>query len=239
MIPILLSAESFVFRPDPECIFKKVSALIGCPGSQSHGPIQEKIQKIIQQAFSQIRVAFAYKEAPLIHWSETYIAADDVRIDSPRWSELVRLMESPRRVCAFVITLGAGFDQWVEKIQSGSILEGFIADAFGAAYVEAAAGALFLELERCYAEINLACTRRLSPGYCDWDLEKGQKALFEFLHPETIGVVCRASGLMMPLKTISAVFFAGEKVLHKTPCMFCPHDSCAHRRQARQPTAQA
>ena len=56
-------------------------------------------------------------------------------------------------------------------------------------------------------------TLAYSPGYCGWHIS-AQKVLFEFLHPERIGITLRDSFLMEPLKSISGVLIAGPKEIH-------------------------
>ena len=74
---------------------------------------------------------------------------------------------------------------------------------------------------------------RFSPGYCGWHLS-GQKKLFEFLHPEDIGIILLDSFLMKPLKSISGVIVIGEKEIHifqdSYPfCRQCKTHSCRDR----------
>ncbi len=72
-----------------------------------------------------------------------------------------------------------------------------------------------------------------SPGYCGWHIS-GQKRLFEFLHPEVIGIELLDSFLMRPLKSISGVLVAGRKEIHQFAdsypfCNQCPTHSCQER----------
>jgi len=74
---------------------------------------------------------------------------------------------------------------------------------------------------------------RFSPGYCGWHTS-GQKKLFEFLHPEEIGIFLLDSFLMKPLKSISGVMVAGEKEIFifedSYPfCSECGSHSCRDR----------
>jgi len=74
---------------------------------------------------------------------------------------------------------------------------------------------------------------RYSPGYCGWHIS-GQKKLFEFLHPEDIGISLRNSFLMQPLKSISGVLIAGQKEIHcfkdNFPfCRGCTRRTCRER----------
>jgi hypothetical protein len=72
-----------------------------------------------------------------------------------------------------------------------------------------------------------------SPGYCGWHIS-GQKKLFEFLHPERIGVSLRESYLMDPLKSVSGVLIAGPARIHELDmsyncCSQCEIHNCRDR----------
>jgi hypothetical protein len=72
-----------------------------------------------------------------------------------------------------------------------------------------------------------------SPGYCGWHVS-GQRALFAFLRPETIGVTLNASCLMDPLKSVSGVLAAGPPEIHRfSPgypfCADCRDKPCLGR----------
>jgi hypothetical protein len=231
MTPIHILSESFQFRMDTQIAMEQVARQIGYPKIPSDRQVKAMIQSIIQEGNDKIRVDFVYKEDRITDWAGPSIVTESILVESLRWSELVRHMETPQRVCAFVITLGSQFDLWIQQLQKQSLFDAYIADAFGSVCIESAADQLSIELEKQYARIDLECSSRLSPGYCDWRLACGQKAVFQFLQPENIGLSCRSTGLMVPLKTISAVFFAGKRVLWKTPCVFCNDRTCRHRRE--------
>ncbi len=74
---------------------------------------------------------------------------------------------------------------------------------------------------------------RYSPGYCGWHIS-GQKKLFEYLHPEDIGVTLLDSFLMKPLKSISGLIVSGKKEIHNFEdsypfCQQCKTHSCRNR----------
>ncbi len=69
---------------------------------------------------------------------------------------------------------------------------------------------------------------RYSPGYCGWDIS-GQRKLFEFLHPERIGISLRESFLMEPLKSVSGVLIAGPKEIHDVEMSYPFCDRCDTR----------
>lgn len=68
-----------------------------------------------------------------------------------------------------------------------------------------------------------------SPGYCGWHVS-GQRALFDFLRPEEIGITLNASCLMQPLKSISGVLVVGPGHIHR----FHPTYSFCERCQEKQ-----
>lgn len=75
-----------------------------------------------------------------------------------------------------------------------------------------------------------------SPGYCGWHVS-AQKALFDVLKPEEIGIILRDSFLMEPLKSISGVLIAGPANIHQIDnsysfCADCENEPCRARMAA-------
>ena len=72
-----------------------------------------------------------------------------------------------------------------------------------------------------------------SPGYCGWDVS-GQRAIFDFLGPEEVGITLNASCLMQPLKSISGVLVVGAGNIHRfhptySFCECCREKQCRDR----------
>ena len=81
-----------------------------------------------------------------------------------------------------------------------------------------------------------AATMPFSPGYCGWHVS-GQRALFDVLRPEEIGITLSDSFLMRPLKSISGVIVAGPKEIFEFEdtfpfCAECETHSCRDRIKA-------
>jgi hypothetical protein len=233
MTPVQIIPESFQFYLAPQKALEQVVRQIGYPKIPADHQINQMIQDIIGQGESKIQINFTYKETRIMNWEGRSIVAEGICIESLRWTELLKHMDSPERVCCFVVTLGAEFDQWMKQLQQQSMFDAFVGDAFGSVYIDFAADQLSVELENQYAQMALECSRRLSPGYCDWRLDDGQKAIFQIVQTGHIGVTCLPTGLMVPLKTISAAIFTGKRVPWKTPCVFCNDRTCRHRREAQ------
>lgn len=74
---------------------------------------------------------------------------------------------------------------------------------------------------------------RYSPGYCGWHIS-GQRALFERLEPEEIGIALTESYLMQPIKSISGVMLVGPAEIHNFVisykfCDICKTKECRSR----------
>ncbi|MFH0981649.1 MAG: vitamin B12 dependent-methionine synthase activation domain-containing protein [Planctomycetota bacterium] len=142
------------------------------------------------------------------------------------------------RLALFVVTLGEAISREIAaRFGARDFALGYMLDSVASTAADHAAKVA----ERRFLE-GLSRTRPLapgtgvlcySPGYCGWDIS-GQKKLFEFLHPEPIGVTLRDSFLMQPLKSVSGVLIAGPKALHRFSndypfCSRCETLSCRER----------
>lgn len=76
-------------------------------------------------------------------------------------------------------------------------------------------------------------TLRFSPGYCQWELGKGQEMIFNLLETDKIGVTLSESMLMTPIKSVSFAINIGEEIddeLGSRDCETCSMVNCAYRR---------
>ncbi len=72
-----------------------------------------------------------------------------------------------------------------------------------------------------------------SPGYCGWHVS-GQRALFDYLQPDDVGITLNSSCLMQPLKSVSGVLVAGAGRIHRFRptfdfCGTCQDTPCRER----------
>jgi len=155
-----------------------------------------------------------------------------VTLKSPKLSRA--LHDSEELIC-FVTTIGAEIDFEINRMmRQGRLSEAFIMDAMGSVAVESLAEQFHRRMERQYSENDKAVTLRFSPGYCDWSIEE-QKKLFELFDSNTAGIELMDSCLMMPRKSISAVFgvypvSGGSAQPPYNPCVECPKNDCPSRR---------
>jgi hypothetical protein len=72
-----------------------------------------------------------------------------------------------------------------------------------------------------------------SPGNCGWDISSQEK-IFQYLHPDEIGIGLNSSFHMRPQKSLSGVLIAGPKEIHRFKpdfpyCLQCKTHKCAQR----------
>jgi len=155
-----------------------------------------------------------------------------VTLKSPKLSR--SLYDSEELIC-FLTTIGEEIDFEINRMmRQGRISQAFVMDALASVAVESAAEQFQQRMETKYSEHDKAVTLRFSPGYCDWPIGE-QKKLFQMFDSHTAGIELNDSCLMMPRKSISAVFglypYSGDSAHPPyNPCVDCPKTDCLSRR---------
>ncbi len=133
------------------------------------------------------------------------------------------------RLALFVATVGQRLSAEIGDLfarhqpAAGYMLDAVASEAAdGLAY--AAGRELLARLQDAGELANGARVLPYSPGYCGWHVS-GQRKLFAFLGPETIGVTLNQSCLMQPLKSVSGVLVVGDSATHRVhpTYSFCDH----------------
>lgn len=214
---------------NPEILLPQILNRIGYPPEISKN-IRERINKLIVAGLETIHVDFVERTTQITGWRKGSITGKGIGIDSDKWSGLLYHMENPELLYCFVLTLGESLDKLIEEKKKDSLFDAYVLDAFGSMVTEQTADQMELFISNGSSFKNYEWSHRFSPGYCDWGLAAGQKALFQFLHPETIDVTVMLSGMIIPEKSISAVMIGANKVTIKSPCLFCKDQRCKYRR---------
>jgi hypothetical protein len=121
-------------------------------------------------------------------------------------------------------------DAWVKD--KTDLLEHFWADEINQAVVISARSFLERHLQQRF---GLVKTARMSPGsLTDWPLEE-QSVLFKLLGDtkKAIGVALTESLFMVPIKSVSGIFFANEQGF--ASCQLCPREDCPSRKTPYDP----
>jgi uncharacterized 2Fe-2S/4Fe-4S cluster protein (DUF4445 family) len=135
-------------------------------------------------------------------------------------------------VAVTVCTLGADIDEYVRScFESGDYLRGMTADAIAVTALGNAGKQLWDKLTDSLKGTNLGITSRLSPGDTDWEL-KEQKKIFDCLHESNFAVTLLESGMMLPVKSASAVYGFGKGIGIKPyghVCSQCKLKNCPYK----------
>ncbi len=120
-------------------------------------------------------------------------------------------------------------------LKKGNLAQGVILDAIASHAAEQTAEYVNQEILKEIVDETRgkAVTCRFSPGYCQWELDKGQRTIFGFLEGPKIGVSLTQSMMMNPVKSVSFAINIGEEVdeeLGLRGCESCDMTNCAFRR---------
>lgn len=119
---------------------------------------------------------------------------------------LSHLLKDSEKAALFLVTIGKHITQTMQKLlDNQNFAEAYILDKIASLLVERFAQETQEDIARTADSKNMQYTRRFSPGYGDWNV-KEQKKIFNILKPEKIGVKLTRHCMMVPEKSISAIF---------------------------------
>jgi uncharacterized 2Fe-2S/4Fe-4S cluster protein (DUF4445 family) len=138
-----------------------------------------------------------------------------------------------RYIVASVCTAGQEIDDYISKcFDDGDGLAGMAEDCIVVSALENLGNILWNRLVEQISGTNLGITPRLSPGDDGWELSD-QRELFKcFSEKDKIGVTLSSSGMMLPLKSASAVYGFGEGIgiaRSDHVCSECSLKKCLYR----------
>lgn len=189
--------------------------------------IKDRIKTIVQTGCKAVEMGGIVRITTVDAWESGKISGEGLEIDSIQWARVVSRMISPRQIVCFVLTLGEDFDR-IKK--DTALFDAYVLDGFGSELIEAVALGTEQRITAWAASNNMASSRRFSPGYCDWPLASGQKAVFDFLKPAAIGIRALSTGAILPTKSVSSVMITADQVPLICPCKICKKKTCDHRR---------
>jgi len=218
--------------PELEALVSAVLVQGGFPSPEkANESMRRKAEEAARRALSSISPKSITASHPFTGAEKGILRASSVELMSAKLSHLIRQYENPELICVFLGTIGPGFDEEMEQLSEGSMLESLFLDAAGSVLIEHYIDIIEEDVRRRFAEEGLQASLRFSPGYCDWETGEGQKALFSLIDAGAIGVTIKESGMMLPVKTVSGVILGARNVSHRTPCTYCAKKDCPYRRE--------
>jgi len=219
--------------PDADALFEGIRTYSGIKGS----PDTRMAARIIDAASTvpdSLDIRTIVRCEPVTFINQNAVNGENISIQSEKISLMVSLMSGPVTLYVYALTLGERFDNLSMSRMETSITEAFLIDAAGSFIAEHCADQLERQIAEELKDKGFAVSSRFSPGYCDWDIQKGQEAIAGFLELRQIGVKILPSSIMMPGKTITGVLLSAEIIPEKTPCPLCSNNKCTYRRYDSQ-----
>ncbi len=171
----------------------ELSARLGRRCSHTDPELYRVFEAVLQTA----EPRYAFTRVKLSYTNEGAVDLGFAIVSS---SALIKNLGGVGEAFLFVVTLGVEVDRLLMRLLKTSPAEAFIFDAVASALAEAACEVAEEEMKG-----ELSCRTRFSPGYGDFSIDH-QDALLAFLGaPAHLGVCIGESGLMTPMKTVSAV----------------------------------
>lgn len=218
-------------RPSARDLLPRVVRQAGYPSEGAVGPeILAEVLRAAERGIGLLHQAASWRIDPLEGCGKGLLRGEGILVRSRRWAGLARRLPEPRVLCTFVVTAGGALDREIRREQDRSMFAAYLLDAVGSVLAEWLADRTEAHLARLLDESGLAATGRFSPGYCDWEIRDGQRAIFGALGPEPAGVSCTESGMMLPRKSVSACVLGAPEVEARYPCASCRQAGCAYRR---------
>jgi hypothetical protein len=133
--------------------------------------------------------------------------------NNPEDTPLKHIYPQAEQLALFALTMGSHISKKIEVLfKDNDFALGSMLDAVASLAADKAAEVCENYFRRQLGEPDLTVLC-YSPGYCGWHIS-AQKKLFQFLHPEIIGISLNDSYLMIPLKSVTGVLVAGKKEIH-------------------------
>lgn len=188
------------------------------PTAQLTMQLLEEVGQVITPAYT-----FTFVEGAPAHHTVT---VGGVEFETGR--SIAKALVGADRFAVFLVTAGAGFDQWSEQVRSrGDIMCEFVADAIGSALAGSVGKYVSMQVSKLLTEVNT--TNHFSPGHCDWHISE-QTKVFSLLGENTCGVSLSSSSLMHPIKSITGIIGIGKTVRSAVnSCSLCPLTGCFRR----------
>ena len=200
-------------------------------GEKHDAAIEDLLDRCEKDLLNCIAPKYSYKVMKIESISGGKIFLDGAAepVESHDLAELLAGCSHAVLMCA---TLGSGADALIRRLQINDMAAAVVTDAFASAAAEQVCAAFDEMLKEKYPDKYI--TWRFSPGYGDLPLSFQRILLSAVNSARTAGITLDASGLMNPIKSVSAVCGISENELpaRKKGCSCCRmKNSCAYRKR--------
>jgi hypothetical protein len=218
---------------DPAAIHVTPEAILDewdCGGEDERSSFGSTVVEMLELATEQAEIRAGFVRFPE---EEVAVLDGEIRVGDTvlRPGRVIAgQLDGVTSLVVWATSLGDAFDRWSRGFfDAGDPFLGHLADTIGSVAAEAAATWIESSLDADLAAEGLGSTRRLSPGYCGWDVAD-QRGLFALLPAGFCGIRLNSSAFMEPVKSVSGILGAGDGVLKDAvPCRRCDEADCPNR----------
>jgi hypothetical protein len=196
---------------------EEVGRLLGA-GSESRREEGGRLEEIIDSSIARARA--------LLSTAGIYVMAAGSDLAGSA------VFEGLERLAYCVCTIGPALEAEVTRLsKEDELIRAVVLDAAGSVAAEAAAEYMDRRIQEAAAREGLKTSCRASPGYGDWDVSE-QRALFEIVPAERVGVRLSESAMMIPRKSVSFAVHIAERparLRSENSCRNCDRADCPYR----------
>ncbi len=192
---------------------------------------------VLGKAGSTVEIQCGYRTFQPVTVNEKDISVQIASTVMYPGSIILQQLKGSTGVLVFACTAGEAItDESRRCTARGDTLKAYLYDVMGSVSVEKAADLLEIEAKKELNAVWMKITRRLSPGYCGWDVAE-QNKLFGLLPDGFCGIRLTESSLMRPIKSVSGIIGFGKNVQRTSrPCRHCYDTSCVYNRRKNRGT---
>ncbi|MBA7552569.1 hypothetical protein ES705_45138 [subsurface metagenome] len=193
----------------------------------SNQQVEKMVQELVEVTRSVAKPKAVYKVSYIDDKDGDTVTIDGIKFTS----RILRInLDQVERVFPYVATCGTELEEIV--VPSSNVMKSFCFDTIKTMIVRSAITYLHNHLIEHYALDKMS---RMSPGSLEsWPLAQ-QKELFSLFGDteELIGVRLTENCIMVPLKSVSGIYFPTE--IKFESCQLCPREKCIGRRAPYDP----
>lgn len=183
----------------PKMNISEILAILGYASDKDDSYLNE-IESTYESVYDRANIKYVYRQFP---FDSGELSIPGLNFDYPDFRELFKDCNA----CILIaLTLGLSIDEYIRKTQILDLAGALIVDACASSMIEFVADEVYSKLRSEYLISNIHFTERFSPGYGEVPIEIN-RPISQLLNTERrIGLKVADSGLMLPRKSIIAVW---------------------------------
>lgn len=208
---------------------REAARYLGYYGTQPDPAVESLIEACIAEVKEASVPKSIHERFPLVFSGNETFQVASLHLKS---RSLQRNLAGCGEVYLFAATLGIAVDTLIKRAALMDTAKGAVMQAAAAAVIEAYCDEENEELREEAASEGLFLRPRFSPGYGDLSLDCQRDFLNLLKAQKNIGLTVTDSGLMVPIKSVTAIIgISGtDSNCHRQGCEVCDKTDCTFRR---------